>query len=641
MGTPCASPTASKGSCYDCDDVDRRRPGPGVRPRRRAGDALRAQPNGGDVGSPPDGDAAALGGAERAAGAFVEVTDLRVRFGQDVDALRGVSFSLQRGETLAVVGESGSGKSTLALCLCGLIQPPEASGSVRIGGTEVLGASPEVLRSLRWASVAIALQGAPFNPVLKVGAQVAEPLRDRLGLGAREADARAAELAREVLLDPALLDRYPHEMSGGERRLATLAMVLALEPSLVVLDEPTGGLDPATRNELVGRLLELAASRQLALVVISHDLPDAARLARRTMVLYAGEVMEAGATDAVIADPAHPYTWALVGAYPVMSTTKDLRPIRGRPPDPRAVPSGCAYHPRCTQAEDVCAEAHPALAPSRQRLVLCHFGGLKTLLSATGISKAYGRGRGAHQALEGVSLTLREGESVGIVGPSGSGKSTLAQIITGHLAADSGEILLEGRALPTRWRGDDQPRRRRVQLIMQDPYDALSPRLDVESLVREPLDVAGTGTTTDRRRAVEEVLESVGLPSSGRFLEARTHELSGGQLQRVALARALVAGPKLLVADEPTAMLDASEQARLLVVLRERQVEMGLGLVLISHDVAVVRKVTDRIVVLDRGRVVEEGTSAVVSSAPQSPTARALVGDAPAFSIGGSWHGQE
>ncbi|MEJ7764381.1 MAG: oligopeptide/dipeptide ABC transporter ATP-binding protein, partial [Acidimicrobiales bacterium] len=485
-------------------------------------------------------------------------------------------------------------------------------------------------------TVAIALQGSPFNPVVTIGDQVAEPLRDRLGLGGREAGRRSAELAEEVLLDPALLDRYPHQLSGGERRRAMLAMVLALDPGLVVLDEPTGGLDPATRHELVERLIGLAEKRGFAMIVISHDLPDAARLAGRTMVLYAGETMESGTTTKVIAEPAHPYSWALMGAYPVMSTTKDLRPIRGRPTDPRAVPPGCPYHPRCTQAEAVCSESRPRLEVSRDRQVLCHFGGLKTLLSASGVTKTYGRGQKAVVALAGVSITVREGESVGVVGPSGSGKSTLGQILAGHLAPDAGHVELEGEPLPTRWRGEDAERRRRVQLVMQDPTDALSPRLDVEALVREPLDLARTGDKDDRRRAVAEVLETVGLPSGGDFLRAYTHELSGGQLQRVALARALVVRPKLLVADEPTAMLDASEQARLLVVLRERQVEMGLGLVLISHDLAVVRKVTDRMVVLDAGRVVEEGPSSSVSASPRSATARLLVESSPSFPLTGS-----
>lgn len=565
---------------------------------------------------------------------LLAVSDLRVRFGGEVDALRGVSFSLARGDSLAVVGESGSGKSTLALCMSGLIQPPEASGSVQVDGVELLGATDHELRAVRWSTVALGLQGSPFNPVVTVGSQIAEPMRDRLHMGAGEARERAAELAREVLLDPGQLERYPHELSGGEKQRASIAMALALDPALVVLDEPTSALDPVTRTELVERIIALARSRGFALMVISHDLPDAARLASRALVLYAGEVMEAGDTGLVVGDPAHPYTWALVNAYPVMTTTKDLRPIRGRPPDPRAVPAGCPYHPRCTQAEPVCSESHPELASSRGRRVLCHFGGLRTLLSARNVTKSFGRGRQAVTALRDVSISVREGESVGLVGPSGSGKSTLGRILSGHLALDAGQVVLEDEELPTSWRGADRARRRRVQLIMQDPADALSPRLTVEELVREPLDVGHVGDPAERRRAVAAALESVGLPPSGSFLDARTHELSGGQLQRIALARALVADPKVLVADEPTAMLDASEQARLLVVLRERQVEMGLGLVLISHDVAAVRKVTDRMVVLDAGEVVEEGPSPQVSGSPRSATAQRLVEASPALGFG-------
>ncbi|MBA2624493.1 MAG: ABC transporter ATP-binding protein [Acidimicrobiia bacterium] len=567
---------------------------------------------------------------------LLEVTGLQVCFDAEVHAVRDVSFALDAGETLAIVGESGSGKSTLALCLLGLIQPPVAQGSVRLDGHELLGADPKALRSLRWSTAALAMQGSPFNPVVKIGTQIAEPLRDRNLASRSRARGRAAELADEVALDPALLDRYPHEISGGERRRAALAMALALDPRLVILDEPTAGLDPATRADVLERVGALAAARGFALIVISHDLPGASQLAQRTIVLYAGEAMEDGESRRVLAEPAHPYSWALVNAFPVMSTTKDLRPIRGLAPDPRAVPPGCPFHPRCTQAEQECREVRPMLRPSRRRSVACHFGGLKELLAAEGVSKTFRSAGRAVRALQDVSFLLRESEAVGLIGPSGSGKSTLARILAGHLAPDSGRVLLSGDELPASWRGGAaKARRRRVQLVMQDPTDALSPRLTVEELVREPLDLGDEIERSLRARAVGEMLESVGLPSSGSFLAARTHELSGGQLQRIALARALVLRPKVLVADEPTAMLDASEQARLLVVLRERQIEMGLGLVLVSHDMAVVRKVVDRIVVLDQGEVVEDGRSEQVSVAPASLTAGALVAAAPTFVASG------
>ena len=556
---------------------------------------------------------------------LIEITDLRVRFAGEVDALRGVSLSLETGESLAIVGESGAGKSTLAQCTVGLIQPPEASGSVRLGGEELIGANAELLRSVRWTKAALGLQGAPLNPVATVGAQIAEPLRERAGMGRAQARNRATELAQEVLLDPVTLERFPHQLSGGQRRRAMIAMALALDPELVILDEPTAGLDPVTKEELLGRLGQLARERGFALIIISHDLPTAVALAQRTIVLYAGEVMEAGTSEAVIEDPAHPYTWALVRAYPLMSTTKDLHPIRGRSPGSRAVPGGCPFHPRCTQAESICSEKHPPPEPSRGRLVSCHFGGVLDLLKAEGVGMTYRSGKQKLTALAGVSLTVRHGEAVGIIGASGSGKTTLARILSGHLNPDEGTVVLGSQRVASSWRRGQRTFQRAIQLVMQDPWDALSPRLSVQEIVREPLDIDGTESRQAADTVVAEMLEAVGLPSSAEFMRERTHNLSGGELQRIALARALVARPKLLIADEPTSMLDASEQARLLVILRELQVEMGLGLVLVSHDVAVVRKVTDRTVVLDGGRVAEHGPSEQVCTNPRSAAARRLV----------------
>lgn len=568
-------------------------------------------------------------------GPILEVRDLHVRFSGGVDALRGVTFALAPGEALAIVGESGAGKSTLAQATIGLIQPPAAQGSIQVAGRELLGAPDAELRSLRWSTVALVPQAAAFNPVIRIGDQIAEPLRERAGLPAAPARRRAHELAEDALLAPALLERYPHELSGGQRRQALLAMALALDPRLVVLDEPTAGVDPVGRAALLDRINDLSGARGFALLVVSHDLPAAARLASRCIMLYAGQAMEAGGTAALINRPAHPYSRALINAYPVMSTTRDLRPIRGDPPDPRDVPPGCPFHPRCTQAEAICGEQRPTLEPSRGRLVACHFGGLKVLLSATAVSKTF-HSAGHHvRALDGVSLSVEHGEAVGLVGASGSGKTTLGRIIAGHLALDAGRVVLGDKELGRPGSKQARDARRRVQLVMQDPWDALSPRLTVEELVREPLDIART-TPERRTRAVAAMLEAMGLPNSGGFRSARIHELSGGQLQRIVLARALVAQPKLLVADEPTSMLDASEQARLLVVLRELQSEMGLALVLISHDIALVRKVADRIVVLEHGRVVEDGPSPVVSGSPRSAAARGLVDASPTLAYAGA-----
>src|SRR5579863_7379949 len=254
--------------------------------------------------------------------ALLEASELRVSFDGGVRALRGVSFSLERGEALAVIGETGAGKSTLAHCIVGLLGPPQASGSVRLDGTELVGAPPDELRAIRWSRIAILLQAAPMHPVATVGAQVTEPMRVKAGMSEAEAFRRAQKLADEVRLDPGLLKRYPHQLAGGERRRASLAMVLALDPELVILDEPFAGLDPQTKSDLVQSIVSIAAGRELAMIVISHDVPAAARLAPRTAVMYAGEVVEEGPTAQVVGAPAHPYNWALLGGYPVLSTAK-------------------------------------------------------------------------------------------------------------------------------------------------------------------------------------------------------------------------------------------------------------------------------------------------------------------------------
>lgn len=556
---------------------------------------------------------------------LVSVADLTVRFDPHIEALRGLTFSLDPGEAIAVVGETGAGKSTLALCLLGLIQPPGAIGSVRLDGVELIGASAQTLRDIRWQKIAIALQNVPFNPVMRIGQQIAEPMRVRLKMSHREAQRRTENLAGDLMLPNDLLSRYPHELSGGERRRAGLAMAMALDPQVVVLDEPTAGVDPSAKLALCQRISELRAERGFALIVITHDLSDARRLASRCLVLYAGEAMEEGPCDEVLTRPVHPYTWALVNAYPSMTTTKDLRPIRGTPPDSSDIPSGCPFHPRCTQTKAICTEQRLTSLQIERRRVACHLGGLQTLLTARSVSKRFG----SVQAVDDVTLSLRHGEALGIIGLSGSGKTTLARILAGHLPADSGEVTIEDARLPRSWRRVDASLRRRIQLVMQNPWDTFSPRLTVEELLGEPIGLEPDGEDPpNRRHLIEEILERVALPSSGAFLRARPHQLSGGQLQRLALARALLAQPTVLVADEPTATLDASEQARMLVLLRDLQGEEGLGLVLISHDIAVVRKVTDRIVVLEQGQIVEEGLSNTVSSSPRTEIARCLVASA-------------
>lgn len=565
-------------------------------------------------------------------GPVLEVTALRVSYdagGAAVHALRGVTLSVDRGGAVGVVGESGSGKTTLALSTLRLL-PDEAAmeGSVRLGGEEMVGAPAEAVRRHRWRTAAYVIQapGRGFNPVRTIGSQVAEPMRLHLDLSRAEARNKAARLARLVELDAGLLERYAHELSGGERQRAMLAMALACDPPLLVLDEPTSGLDSTTKAAIAATLDRLRREQAVGLLVISHDLSLVAALTDELAVLYGGMVVEHGPTATVLRDPRQPYTRDLLGAYPAMTTQKDLRGIRGVAPDPADPPPGCPYHPRCTQAIADCAAWDPELSPVAGRRIVCLRGGILTRLAAAGITKAYRTGmRRTVTALRGVSLDVREGEVVGVVGETGSGKSTLVKILVGLEEPDSGTVEWEGRPLTSFGKNDWADFRRRVAVVFQDPFDAVSPLLSVAEAVREPLDVQHAGNSGQRAAEVVNALAAVGLPQTAAFMSRRAHDLSGGQLQRVAVARALVLGPRLLLADEPTSMLDASEQAKLVVMLKDQQVARGMAMVVVSHDLALVRKVADRLVVVHAGEVVEAGPGADVIASPRHEVTRALV----------------
>jgi peptide/nickel transport system ATP-binding protein len=578
---------------------------------------------------------------------LLSVRDLRVHFvpggGRDgamVRAVDGVSFDLAAGEALAIVGETGSGKTTIGRALLGLHPPGSTRGSIRLAGRELVDLPEEDWRPLRWRRIAMSVQGAgsAFDPVYRIGEQIAEPLREHLGLSPSEAVEQTGVLAEQVGLEPRHLRAYPHQLSGGEKQRAMLAMALSCEPEVLIVDEPTSGQDVLSRARLIKLLRRVR--QETALILISHDLAAAARVAERVAVLYAGKLVEVGAAQEVLEQPRHPYTWGLLNAYPNMTTARDLRGIRGRAPDASDPPTGCRFHPRCTQAVELCRQADPPLVEVGGRLIACHLGGLQTLLQARDLRKAFstnGNG-GAVTAVHGGSLEVYEGEVVALVGETGSGKTTLGRLLVGLLEADGGRVVFEGQDLAGvsgRARKALRRRRRalqrRLQFIAQDPFDAVSPRLTVAEIVREPLDIQKVGTAAERGEKVREALHAVGLPTEPDFLARRAHELSGGQLQRAAIARALVLDPKLVVADEPVSMLDASEQAKVINLLKEIQSERGMGLLLVSHDLALVRKVADRILVMRQGEIVEAGPANRVVTRPEHDYTRALLGAAPSL----------
>jgi peptide/nickel transport system ATP-binding protein len=567
----------------------------------------------------------------------LKVEDLKIHYHSSdrerpVHALDGISLSLAEDESIGIVGETGSGKSTFALALMGLVNRATIRGSILYYGEKLPIDDENTMRYFRWRKIALAFQtsGSAFDPVYPIGRQIVEPMLVHLDLLKTEAEAKARDLFKLVGLKEAHFNHFPHQLSGGEKKRAMVAMALSCDPQLLILDEPTTGLDVLSRQSIIEMLIHLRSQRRMGLIVISHDLADIARLADRTAVFYAGHMVETGITQRLLEEPSHPYTFGLINAFPLMGRTKDLSGIRGVLPDPAHPLPGCRFHPRCTQVVKQCLVQKPLLQqPSndysdRDRLVACHLGGLQTLLSIKDISKTFRNGSHDEiQAVRKASLYIREGEVVGLVGQSGSGKSTLARLVVGLERKEAGSVVFEGEELDVNKMLNGVSRR--VQLIFQDPFEALSSRLNVRELVQEPLDIQGIGSRQERKKRVEQALEAVSLPATEEFLARHTHELSGGQLQRIAIARALVLEPKLILADEPVSMLDASEQAKIILLLKRIQNERGMGLLLISHDIALVRKVADRIAVMFEGEIVEQETSHIILNAPKHPYTRSLV----------------
>ncbi len=581
---------------------------------------------------------------------MLQVEDLSITYRSDppVYAVDGVSFAVEAGGAMALIGESGSGKSTVARSLLGLVDRADLGGRIVFDGDELQALGPDRWRDYRWGRIGLVFQSTTaLNPVLRIGLQLTEPLVEGDGMSAASAEARARAVIDLVGLDADVYDRHPGELSGGRRRLALLAIALVRDPELLVLDEPTAGLDPVTRNDVLALLRRLRAERSL--LVLTHDIDALDGLVDHVGVLYRGRLIETGAVDDVLTRPRHPYTWGLLNAHPRLRNVKDLRGIRGRPPDNTEPIIGCGFVERCTQAVDACRTDDVTLQPvaagtstngtGKVRHVACLRGGLVPVVRARGLHKVYTTGPALNRrrvvAVDDVDVEVYHGEVLGIVGANGAGKSTLGQLLLRLIDADSGTVEFDGDDLLSMKGARLKSARRRLQMLFQDPYEALSPRLRVGDCITEPLEVQGIGTATERRAAALDALDAVSLPATPEFLRRHTHELSGGQLQRVALARALVLEPVLLVADEPFEGLDPSEQAKMIQLLKSLQVERGMAMVLVSHDLAVTLRTADRIVVIDEGRIVEEASGPELLSAPQHPATRRLLSAAGAPAISG------
>ena len=588
------------------------------------------------------------------------VRDLAVGFGAPsgvIPVVAGVSLEAVPGRIIGVAGESGSGKTTAVLVAIGY-HPASAvrlGGQAHLGATAVFDLSAEERRRL-WASrISYVAQdaAASLNPAYRIGTQLREVLEINMGLGRAQALARARDLLAAVRLpDPdAMLRRYPHQCSGGQLQRIAIAMAIACEPDVIVCDEPTTGLDVTTQAEVVQMLTDLIRTRRMAAIYISHDLALLGAVADDLAIFYAGEIVEMGATAEVLRTPRHPYTRALLDALPSVTQATAPSGLPGFPPG-RVVGGSCAFAPRCSWAIEICHEVHPALLPTpetdpeAERVVRCHRASeLRTtlatnsarrivewqavdsaetpLLGLRGVTCSYGAGVDRVEAVRDATLEIGAGEVVALVGESGSGKSTLGRAIVGLVPIESGEIQLDGAPLDTAGRRS-RDQHQAVQIIFQNPDSSLNPRHTVGALIRRSLELFRPDIDRrDRATHVAEALAEVRLDPG--MMDRYPHQLSGGQKQRVAIARAFVARPRLIICDEIVSGQDVSVQAAILELVRSMQERYGTALLFISHDLAVVRSIAQRVYVIQRGQIVESGPTEQVFDAPTAAYSRALL----------------
>jgi peptide/nickel transport system ATP-binding protein len=585
----------------------------------------------------------------------VVVEGLRVVVrGTGTDIVDDVSFAVSPGEVLGLVGESGSGKTTVALALLGHARRGAeiANGSIRYDGSDILRLHRSRRRRMRGNVVSYVPQdpAAALNPALRIGTQLLEILEEHdFGGSGAERRARIAEMMREVALpdDAGFLRRYPHELSGGQQQRVALAIAFACRPRVIVLDEPTTGLDVTTQAHVLGTVRELATTHRVGALYVSHDLAVVGTLASRVAVMYAGRIVEMGRTDELFRGAAHPYTQRLVVAIPRLTGGRELVGIPGRAPAPGRRPPGCAFAPRCEYAEARASEAMPELreigpghvvrclrAEEVRLRALTRAGdrlGASTarragesLLTIEGVSAKYGRKTVVHE----VTLNLAPHECLALVGESGSGKTTLARSIAGLHADRVGTILLHDTPLPNAARGRTREMRRSIQYVFQNPYGSLNPRRTVGQIVRQPLELfAERGSDVERR--VREMLDLVSLPAD--YADRFPDQLSGGERQRVAIARALVCDPAVLVCDEVTSALDVSVQAAIVELLARLQHDLGLAMLFVTHNLPLVRSIAQRAAVMSRGRIVELDDVDRVLERPVEDYTRRLLADTPSL----------
>ncbi|MEW6622685.1 MAG: ABC transporter ATP-binding protein [Bacillota bacterium] len=548
--------------------------------------------------------------------ALLNVSELSVQYKTDIcqiHALNSISLTMKEGENLGIIGESGSGKTTLAMALMGLIGSPHVvNGRVHIQGKDMITLNEKEKKKLRWKTISMVFQNSldVLNPVMKVGQQIVEPLKETKDLSQRDASIEAERLLQLVGLEKHWRESFPHQLSGGMRQRVLLAMALSCSPRLLILDEPTSSLDAVSRKDILKMVLDLQQKLGFSMLVISHELSTMQELTKKMMVLYGGEMLERGQTREIIEEPAHTYTRGLINSSVEAFPYKDLWGIPGEAISGTEV-KGCVFAKRCTQAQKECQEKRPALKKIYEnREVACHRKGIVNLVYAKNISKSYKVNNKTITALHDVTMRIRHGETVALVGRSGSGKSTLAQILAGFLKPEKGEVFFNNKLINGNWAACEEGG---IQIVLQDPFSSLSHRFTVEDALMEPLKVNRIGSSEERTERIKRALKDVQLPEDNTFLYRYCSSLSGGQRQRIAIARGLVMKPRLLLADEITSMLDVSTQANVLRLLKGLQNSRGFAMLYITHDLNLARKVSERIIVLHHGEIVEEGSASHVT----------------------------